>query len=218
MTQIPTSGQERITILCIEDEAQLRRDIRDELIEAGYEVFEADNGQQALQKLTEVCPDLILCDISMPGLNGYDVLKALQDRGGDYAEIPFVFLSALADSRHIVEGKRLGADDYLVKPIDYDLLLATVDARLRQIDRIRSARPTEPGAPDVTLRSQSYGLTPAEIRIAQALTEGKSLTQIASELGITRSTVAFHIRNIFQKTETRRQVELVALLLKNDNS
>lgn len=214
MTFAPSPNRKRFVILCIEDEAQLRRDIRDELVEAGYDVVEADNGKQALDKLTRVCPDLVLCDISMPELNGYGVLKALQERGPDYAEIPFVFLSALADPRHIVDGKRLGADDYLVKPIDYDLLLVTIEARLRQIDRIRSARPLEPTDTDFSTLAQSYGLTPAEMRITQALTQGRKLTQIAADLGVSRSTVAFHMRNIFQKTNTGRQAELVALLLK----
>lgn len=214
MTFAPSTNRKRFVILCIEDEAQLRRDIRDELVEAGYDVVEADNGKQALDKLARVCPDLVLCDISMPELNGYGVLEALQERGPEYAEIPFVFLSALADPRHIVDGKRLGADDYLVKPIDYDLLLATIEARLRQIARIRSARPPVPTGSDITMVAQSYGLTPAEIRTAQALTEGRKLTQIAADLGVSRSTVAFHMRNIFQKTDTGRQAELVALLLK----
>lgn len=205
--------QKRCAILCIEDEAQLRRDIKDELVEAGYEVVEAENGQQALDKLEHFCPDLVLCDISMPSLNGYDVLKHLQEKGANYAEIPFIFLSALADPRHIINGKRLGADDYLIKPIDYDLLLATVEARLRQIERIRSTRPTEPTAPDFTTLAQSYSLTPAEIRITRALTQGRKLTQIASDLSVSRSTVAFHIRSIFQKTGTNRQAELIALIL-----
>lgn len=125
--------QARSLILCVEDEPDLRRDIADELSEAGYAVIEACDGWEALDLLDASRPDLILCDISMPGLSGYDVLRSVRAKGPDYAETPFVFLSALSDPREIVEGKRLGADDYLVKPIDYDLLLATVDARLRQI-------------------------------------------------------------------------------------
>ncbi|MBE7734081.1 response regulator transcription factor [Devosia faecipullorum] len=214
MTFAPSSVRQRFVILCIEDEAQLRRDIRDELVEAGYAVIEAGNGRDALDVLAQVTPDLVLCDISMPDLNGYGVLESLQERGPDYAEIPFVFLSALADPRHIVDGKRLGADDYLVKPIDYDLLLVTIEARLRQIDRIRSARTMEPTASDFSTLTLSYGFTPAELRIVQALTQGAKMTQIAADLGISRSTVAFHMRNIFQKTDTGRQAELVALLLK----
>lgn len=214
---LAASPSERpFVILCIEDEAQLRHDIRDELIEAGYQVVEAGDGSEALAILENQRPDLVLCDISMPGLDGYGVLDALRRNEQEHAEIPFLFLSALGDPRHIVDGKRLGADDYLVKPIDYDLLLATIEARLRQIGRIRSARRPHSPQPacDAGTLARSYGLTPAEIRISRALTEGSNLTQIATDLGVSRSTVAFHMRNIFQKTGTGRQAELVALLLR----
>lgn len=216
MTDFPNVESGRL-ILCIEDEETLRRDIADELLEAGYRVLEASNGTEALAHLHTHRPDLILCDISMPGLNGYELLKIVQDEGSDYADVPFVFLSALGDPREIVEGKRLGADDYLVKPIDYDLLLSTVDARLRQIARIRSALAasgTETESDAGTL-SETFGLTPAETRIARALVQGKQLVQIATDFGISRTTVAFHLRNIFQKTGTRRQAELVAILLRH---
>lgn len=205
--------KDRAAILCVEDEDELRTDISDELAEAGYDVIEARNGEEALGALAERRPDLILCDISMPGLDGYDVLKAVLAEGPDYADIPFVFLSALGDPREVVAGKRLGADDYLVKPIDYDLFLATIDARLRQIGRIRSTQEVRTVA-DVGAWSAAFGLTPAEKRVAHALTEGKTLTQIADGLDVSRTTIAFHLRNIFQKTGTERQAELVALLLK----
>lgn len=214
MNFMPSPEQKRPVILCVEDEAQLRRDIRDELVEAGYGVIEAGDGEQALATLEQIRPDLILCDISMPVLSGYAVLEKVQDKGPDYAEIPFVFLSALADPRHVVDGKRLGADDYLVKPIDYDLLLATVEARLRQIHRIRSARPMESDAADFMMLAESFGLTPTEMRLAEALTQGRKLAHIAADFAVSRSTIAFHMRNIFQKTGTGRQAELVALLLK----
>lgn len=216
MTSAASPSGQPFVILCIEDEAQLRRDIRDELIEAGYQVVEAGNGTEALAILESLRPDLVLCDISMPGLDGYGVLEALRRKKQQHAEIPFVFLSALADPRHIVDGKRLGADDYLVKPIDYDLLLATIEARLRQIGRIRSARRPHLPQPacDAETLAQSYGLTPAEMRVAQGLTQGKKLSQIAADVSVSRATVAFHMRNIFQKTGTGRQAELVALLLK----
>src|SRR5690606_32396059 len=129
-------------------------------------------------------------------------------------EIPFLFLSALGDPREIVQGKRLGADDYLVKPIDYDLLLATVHARLRQVARIRTSLVSEGAAPDAASLSAAFGLTPAEARVAMALTQGKALAKIAGDLNVSRTTIAFHMRNLFQKTGTRRQAELVALLLK----
>lgn len=200
-------------ILCVEDEADLRRDIADELAEGGYVVIEACNGEEALDLLHMNRPDLILCDISMPGLNGYEILNAVQAKGSDHADIPFVFLSALGDPREIVEGKRLGADDYLVKPIDYDLLLVTIHARLRQIKRLRSS--SSASGTGIDSEASGFGLTGAEMRVARALSEGRSLRLIAKDFGISRTTVAFHVRNIFQKTGTTRQAELVALLLRS---
>lgn len=221
MSEVP----ENAVIMCVEDEDVLRRDIADELVEAGYKVIEAGNGELALEMLRRTRPDLILCDISMPGLNGYEVLDAVQAKGPEAASIPFVFLSALGDPREVVEGKRRGADDYLVKPIDYDLLLATVEARLRQIGRIRQAQARDkgpaPGAEtvgagviDAGMIATTFRLTPAEARIAQALAQGHPPAEIADDFGISRTTVAFHMRNIFQKTDTRRQAELVSLLLR----
>lgn len=210
-----TAQERRFVILCVEDEERLRRDIADELTEAGYEVIEAGNGQEALKCMERALPDLILCDISMPDLNGYDVLKLVQGKGPDCAEIPFVFLSALADPRQVVDGKRLGADDYLVKPVDYDMLLATVEARLRQIARIRSVRQAADESAVASTLTDRLGFTATEARIAIALTEGRTLAQIAQDFEISRATVAFHMRNIFQKTGTNRQAALVSFLLKN---
>ncbi len=214
MTHTSCNREKLPVILCVEDEDDLRRDIADELVEAGYDVIEACNGREALDVLEERRPDLILCDISMPELNGYGVLKIVQTQRPAHADIPFVFLSALGDPREVVTGKRLGADDYLVKPIDYDLLLATVDARLRQIERLREAGTDEMAVGDALTIAPSLGLTPAEMRVASALTQGKSLTRIARDTNVSRTTVAFHMRNIFQKTGTNRQAELVALLLR----
>lgn len=202
-------------ILCIEDEKHLRRDIADELAEAGYAVIEACSGEEALELLRTLRPDLILCDISMPGLDGYQVLAATREKGPDFADIPFVFLTALGNPREVIEGKRRGADDYLIKPIDYDLLLATVDARLRQIERIRQSHASEENRPDNADPVNMFGLTPTEARIADVLAQGRSRAQIADDFGISRTTVAFHMRNIFQKTGTSRQAELVSLLLRS---
>lgn len=200
------TAQDKV-ILCVEDEQDLLSDMMEELAEAGYQAIGAKSGSEALEKLTESPPDLILCDISMPGLTGFDVLKAVREKGDLYAHIPFVFLTALSDPQQVVEGKRLGADDYLVKPIDYDLLLATLEARLRQVSRIHSAQIT----PEAL--QQRYQLTEAESHVALALCQGKTQKQIAEEKGVSITTVAFHARNIYSKTHTNLQAELTAVLL-----
>ncbi|MEP4379772.1 MAG: response regulator [Alphaproteobacteria bacterium] len=123
-------------ILCIEDEAELREDIVEELREAGYDMFEAANGRVGYDAIVAHKPDLVLCDVNMPDMNGYELLTKLRDAHAEYDDVPFVFLSALADRKDIIAGKKLGADDYLTKPVDFEMLLVTVESRLRQIVRI----------------------------------------------------------------------------------
>ncbi|NYT62591.1 response regulator [Alcaligenaceae bacterium] len=130
-------------ILCVEDEIDLRDDLVEELEAAGYKVIVADNGGEALQRLDTIRPDLILCDVTMPDTDGYEVLNVLRGTRPDMSDVPFVFLTAQAGSEHVVRGKRAGADDYLVKPIDFDLMLATIHARLAQVSRIQLKLATE---------------------------------------------------------------------------
>ena len=127
-------------ILCVEDNDDLRTDIAEELVDNGYRVLECAGGRDALEQLDVVTPDLILCDVLMPGANGYDVLRQVRETRPDLAGVPFVLLTALAEPAEVIDGKRRGADDYLVKPIDFDLLLATIEARLREVRRIHVQR------------------------------------------------------------------------------
>ena len=123
-------------IVCIEDDTELRQIVTEELADAGHEVIEASDGHVGLEMIINHRPDLVVSDISMPGINGYVLLKTLRQQHPEFAETPFIFLSALADRDHIIDGLELGADDYLTKPIDYDLLIARVDARLREAKRM----------------------------------------------------------------------------------
>lgn len=124
-------------ILCVEDEPDFREDIADFLRMQNYEIVEAGSGEQALQLLQAgLRPDLILCDIIMPDMDGHDLLRAMRRLDGDRQLTPFVFLSALSDKETLLQGKYWGCDEYLTKPIDFDVLLATVRGR---IERQRAA-------------------------------------------------------------------------------
>lgn len=127
-------------ILCIEDEDALREDIVEELRDAGYRTIEAPDGQAGFAMILEQRPDLVLCDVNMPHMNGYELLTALRDAHPEFDDTPFVFLSALADRKDIIAGKKLGADDYLTKPVDFELLQVTVESRLRQIVRLNERK------------------------------------------------------------------------------
>lgn len=123
-------------ILCVEDEPLLLDDLTEELQEAGYRVDTAVNGIEAIKRLQVSRPDLILCDMMMPELDGPGLLQHVRREFRDLDTVPIIFLTAKATREDIIAGKRMGVDDYLTKPIDYDLLLATVESRLREVKRI----------------------------------------------------------------------------------
>ncbi|HZJ91682.1 MAG TPA: response regulator [Thiopseudomonas sp.] len=335
-------------ILCVEDEVDLREILVEEMQDAGYQVLEAGDGEDALMTLQHTRPDLILCDIAMPRMDGYQLLQHIRNRHPELADVPFIFLSAQDQVEQIISGKHAGADDYLVKPINFDLMLATIDARLRQVQRLQTQLKSqaveadtpalESGSsaskifqrisktldfvnsgivlldenahtllmnntaktvisqalcPDITAMVKQHDqhtvwqhaaisqailatkqggdyidflslachkgqrdvllticalsatslysdepvvalffshsghhqlvpfkalealfqLTPMESRVAWAFAQGMRSEEIAQTFSVSMTTVAFHKRNIFQKTQTNRQADLVALLL-----
>lgn len=337
MTQSPPAPH---LILCVEDERRLRANIVEELVEAGYDVIEADDGQAALELLADQRPNLILCDITMPRMGGYELLRRVRAAGPDLADVPFLFLTALADRLAVIEGKTAGADDYLSKPVDFDLMLATVRSRLNQVVRIRTGltssaeqrhlaevnaalrkglddltrtlehiaigvvlfdaqkavlhqnqrasemlgaeislangrlAATSPaqssqlrraldaavkgqnsdliviskdgpypllvqmiafnragpagasaamfmidtGAPppvSEALATKLFNLTPTEARVAAAIARGLRTDEIAQDMGISATTLAFHMRNVFRKAGVGRQQDLMALLFRS---
>ncbi len=131
------------TVLCIEDEAHLREIIVEELEDEGYNVLQAGDGREGLKMILRHSPDMVVSDITMPNMNGHELLVELRKKHPEYAEMPFVFLSALADKEQVMEGLELGADDYLSKPIDYDMLLVKVKSGLRQSCRVEEKHQKE---------------------------------------------------------------------------
>lgn len=127
-------------ILCIEDDADIREDIVEELQEAHYEVLEAGSGSEGLEMILRHKPDLVLCDINMPSKNGYELLQEIREKYVLFAEMPFIFLSALGGREDVLVGLQKGADAYLTKPIDFELLLVTIHASLRQMERVKQMR------------------------------------------------------------------------------
>ncbi len=127
----PVPDERPKRILVIEDAHSLRRDIVEMLGFEGYEVFDAENGKRGVERAREALPDLIICDIMMPVMNGFEVLDALRSDQAT-ATIPFIFLTARADRLDWRIGMQSGADDYLTKPFTAKELIATVNARLER--------------------------------------------------------------------------------------
>ena len=148
-------------ILIIEDEQLILESIAEYLQDEGYECLKASNGEDGIQIANHETPNLVVCDINMDGLNGYEVLRNLRTNP-QTSTIPFIFLSALTDKRDLRKGMILGADDYITKPFQPEDLLKSVKTRLekhltvtKRMDNLRDsialALPHELQTPLVTI-------------------------------------------------------------------
>jgi DNA-binding response OmpR family regulator len=122
-------------ILVIEDNNEMRENICETLELAGYDVSEAINGKDGVTKAKELLPDLIVCDVMMPELEGYGVLKILSKEEST-KHIPFIFLTAKSEKIDYRKGMLLGADDYITKPFEEDELLSAIEVRLNKYDNL----------------------------------------------------------------------------------
>jgi CheY-like chemotaxis protein len=118
------------TILIIEDEDAIIQILREELSALGYRVAIASNGQDGLQKIQDVEPDLIICDRMMPGMSGSQMLERLRGIYPQYGEVPFIFLTALTDAQDKDQIAELKPFAYLEKPLDFNRLKATIQKAL----------------------------------------------------------------------------------------
>lgn len=131
-------------ILVIEDEDTVRITIRDLLEASNYKVFTAPDGKEGIQLAIELIPDLIICDIMMPGCTGYDVIDTLRCRP-EFTLIPFIFLSAKAEIDDFRTGMERGADDYIMKPFRAQSLLKAIETRLTKVDAIQFSKKDSEG-------------------------------------------------------------------------
>jgi DNA-binding NarL/FixJ family response regulator len=201
-------------ILVIEDEPEMRRNIAALLRFHEYEPIEAENGRKGVELARREKPDLILCDVMMPELDGYGVIQALQQDAG-LALIPFIFLTAKGDKDDLRSGMNLGADDYLTKPVANSDLVQAVEARLRRSQR-QANREFKPNFSSIQPLLK-LGLTPRATETLLWLAQGKTNPDIGTILGITESTVKKHVQEIFEKlgVETRGAATVRALEVLN---
>jgi DNA-binding NarL/FixJ family response regulator len=188
-------------ILVIEDEEPMRRGLCTILRLEGYDVANADNGEDGLRLAQQQPPDLILCDVAMPRLDGHGVLTALRTDAST-SGIPFLFLTAKGEHADIRAGMNLGADDYLTKPVSRDDLIRAVTARLqRQHQQALAARQGITLKPDFSSATplQALGLTPREATVLLWVAQGKSNPEIAMILGSGEGTIRKHLEHVFAK-------------------
>jgi DNA-binding response OmpR family regulator len=194
-----TMNDRRKRILCIEDDRDTASLICEELIDRGFAVDAAYNGRDGLAAILKEPPDLVLSDIGMPGMSGFQLLERLTSMAPRFESMPFVFLTALGDHDSELKGWQLGADDYLAKPVDYDVLAALINARLARI--ARSA-----------VWPKQVGLREREVETLTWAARGKTFEEIGTILSLSKRTVEFHLENARRKlgVATRTQALIKA--------
>jgi DNA-binding NarL/FixJ family response regulator len=181
-------------ILVIEDEPAMRSNLRDILELENFSAVLAANGREGVAAVQRELPDLILCDVLMPEMNGHEVLAALR-ANAKTAKIPFVFLTAKGEHADIRAGMNLGADDYLVKPVRVDDLLDAINARLDRAQQHAGVKADFSSAAPL----EKLGLSAREAEILLWVAQGKSNYEAAVILGISAATVKKHLEHIYAK-------------------
>lgn len=183
-------------IVCIEDDSETAALIAEELVDRGYAVALAHDGGEGFAAILRTMPDLVLSDISMPVMSGFELLERLTALAPRFSTMPFVFLTALTDRDNELKGRQLGADDYVTKPIDFDVLATIIAARLAGIAR-------------TGLWPKRVSLNDREVEVLTWAGRGKTSVEIAQILGLTKRTVDFHIDNARAKLGAATRTEAV---------
>jgi DNA-binding NarL/FixJ family response regulator len=174
-------------ILCIENDRKTARLIAEKLGERGLDVIVALNGQEGFVTILKGVPDLVLCEVGVPGLSGFELLELLIGLAPRLGRLPpFVFMTALSDRDNELRARRLGADDYVTKPFDFDILEMIIRARLAS-----NAHPE--------IRPKPAELNDREIEMLTWVARGKTSVQIADMLRLPKRTVDFHLDNARNK-------------------
>lgn len=203
-------------ILIIEDQAPMRRNVALMLELEGYKTCVAENGRIGIEVARKEQPDLILCDVMMPEIDGYGVVQALREEPA-FANTPFIFLTAKIDRADVRIGMNFGADDYLTKPVVREDLLAALETRLARADvlrqRIEDNNGFNPDFERPDLLQKAFGLTPRESEVLLWVAQGKSNGDVAAILEMSEKTAKQHLGTCFQKmgVEGRNAATVMAL-------
>jgi DNA-binding NarL/FixJ family response regulator len=208
---------QKANILVVEDDLAVRLAIEDVLRFNGFSVRGAGNGVEALTLMGEAPPDLILADIIMPEMNGYQFYRRVRSHE-PWLWIPFIFLTAKDDVGDVRYGRELGADDYIVKPFEPEDLIAAVLGKLERFDQLSrfsmNTRPLYGDESDMAaLRTAVDLLSGREREVLMLICGGLSNADIADRLVIAHSTVKTHVASILSKLGVANRVEAATLVM-----
>lgn len=146
---------QKVKVLVVEDEIDIRETISEILIDEGFDVSQAENGKDGYQKFKAIDPDIIISDIMMPEIDGYGLLDLVRKTKTKNNLVPFIFLTALGQKENIIKGAELSANDYLVKPIDFEILIAKIKEKTSSAIKVK--------------KNHEYGINNIKNQISSAL-------------------------------------------------
>jgi DNA-binding NarL/FixJ family response regulator len=215
-----------LTILVADDDPGTRLSISDYLELSGYLVVSAEDGRKALAMVDQYQPHLIVTDITMPQMDGYELVRQVR-RQPAFRLLPVIFLTARTNTQERILGYQLGCDAYLPKPFDLEELGAVIRNLLERVQmiqlewRMRSPTteienqhlPTE--QPRSSAIATALDLTPREWEVLDLLTDGLSNSQIGDHLHLSSRTVEKYVSSLLRKTETNNRAELVRFAMEH---
>ncbi len=232
-----------LTILIADDDLGTRLSVSDYLEMLGYSVIVAENGQQALALVQQYQPHLIVTDIAMPEMDGYELVRRVRVRP-EFRLLPVIFLTARTSTQERIRGYQLGCDNYLPKPFELEELGAVIRSLLEryahfaQTTSLPNQSPVEP-TPDRdsqqnslssppestellvgrstsrTSVADSFSFTQREQEVLNLLTDGLSNAKIGDRLHLSPRTIEKYVSNLLRKTDTNNRSELVRLAIEN---
>lgn len=206
-----------LTILIVDDDLGIRLSVSDYLELAGYSVVISENGQNALAMVNQHQPHLIVTDVTMPQMDGYELIRQVR-RQPAFRLLPVIFLTARTNTDERIKGYQLGCDAYLPKPFELNELAAVVRNLLERSQmmesewrlRLRSVEAEgESLLPTKNNKMLALDLTQREQEVLAELAEGLSNGQIGDRLHLSPRTIEKHVSGLLRKTETSNRAELV---------
>ena len=201
-----------VLILVIEDEKALCENISGIIAHYGFRVISAPSGEAGIKMAIEHNPDIIICDIMLPGIDGFEVFTRVK-------QIPrllstaFIFLTAKSTRSDTRTGMDMGADDYLTKPFTKEELINSIRARLEKLSKISQHEPAKNELIEVTLDKMT-SLTKTERKVLNAIAGGFTTPQIAQKLFVSKKTIENHRVNISRKLSLRGPNSLISFALR----
>jgi DNA-binding NarL/FixJ family response regulator len=202
-------------LLLIDDDPNLILLVKDYLEFNGYQVLTASQGMEAMKILEKQTPDLIICDVMMPEMDGYTFVEEVR-KNSNFDWLPIIFLSAKGQSKERIKGLTKGADVYMVKPFEPDELVAQVESTLNYSLRLVNSCHRKGDNSQKIQVPKSVELTATEKKVVDLVAQGFSNRDISTALGISQRTVESHVSNMLNKTGLHNRTELSRWVMENE--